>query len=134
MVTGVLNLTKCIKKITDMYHIDITPAIKDATRIVQATAKDLAPVDTGTLRGSIKTRVLHRRGKDGSPWAYGIVFTPLEYAIYQEFGWTIQLKNGGERVVYGQPFMNPALDLNRKKIQTEVKDFVRSELLKLKAV
>lgn len=59
----------------------------------------------------------------------GVVFTPIEYAPYQEFGYSRKIRKGdqlfgGKRtavkdtnIVYaGKPFMRPALDKNRKLI------------------
>lgn len=83
MVIKVANLDKCIKKFGDIANIDINPIIKWGTQVVQREAKTLAPKHTRTLERSIKAKLVSK-GKKGA--GYGIVYTNLEYAIYQEFG------------------------------------------------
>ena len=56
-------------------------AIERGAKKVQSNAKNLAPVDTGQLQNSIKTK--SEITKDG---ANAQVFTNLEYAPYVEFG------------------------------------------------
>lgn len=65
-------------------------------QIAETSAKDHAPVDTGTLRRSI----VHEVGEDdiGIYMRYG---TPLEYGIYQELG---------TRYHPAHPFLRPALE------------------------
>jgi HK97 gp10 family phage protein len=92
-----------------------------ACALVERTAKQLAPKDNGELRRSITSKV---EGNEG------IVFTPLEYAPYVEFGtglfaevagrkdvpWCYQDEEGEWHSTSGQkpqPFMRPALDQNR---------------------
>ena len=56
-------------------------ALERGAKKIQKNAKYLAPVDTGQLRNSIKTK--SEITKDG---ANAQVFTNLEYAPYVEFG------------------------------------------------
>lgn len=111
-----------------MKNIDFTPEIVEATEKVRNTAVDLAPVyphkakrpykknyTGGNLRTSIKSRV-YNRGKND---VVGVVFTPVEYAIYQEFG---------TRYQSGTPFMRPALNINRAGITQSMKKFLKDKL------
>ena len=103
-------------------------ALGQACAIVEATAKQKAPKDTGELRRSITSRV-EQQGDD----FVGIVYTPLEYAPYVEYGtglfaeeggradtpWSYQNDKGEWVSTSGmkpQPYMRPALDENREEI------------------
>jgi len=82
MVIKVLNLDKCIKKFKNISEIDLSDPIKEMTYLVRDTARDEAPFDTGILSGSINAEP----EQVGRYHFGGKVFTPTEYAIYQEFG------------------------------------------------
>lgn len=102
-----------------------------ACALVERSAKKKAPKDTGALRRSITSKV------DGLT---GIVFTPLEYAPYVEFGTGLFAENGNGRkdVPWNyqddkgewhstrgqkpQPFMRPALNENRTEIIRIIKE------------
>lgn len=135
MVIKVLNLDKCIKKFGDISNIDIYPVIRDATAKVQRTAKANTPVSPtlrrkdgtvyhigGTLREGNKARVLRRRGKQGSPFAVGVVYNPVEYAIYVEFG---------TRYMVAQPFLTRTLEEHRMEIQNDLSKYLKKETTKL---
>ena len=72
--------------------------VKKTAKNIEATAKTLAPVDTGFLRSSIKTSDLRSVSQD-SPAAE--VRAGANYAVYQELGTSRMAP---------QPFMNPAAD------------------------
>lgn len=95
-----------------------------ACALVERAAKQKAPKDNGELRRSITSKV------EGLT---GIVFTPLEYAPYVEYGtglfaevagrkdtpWSYQDDEGEWHSTSGQkpqPFMRPALNDNRTEI------------------
>ena len=95
-----------------------------ACALVERAAKEAAPKDNGELRRSITSKV------EGT---VGIVFTPLEYAPYVEYGtglfaevagrkdtpWSYQDEEGEWHSTSGQkpqPFMRPALNSNRTEI------------------
>ena len=99
-------------------------ALGKACALVERSAKEKAPKDTGALRRSITSKV------EGNQ---GIVYTPLEYAPYVEYGtglfatkggrkdvpWRYQADDGNWYTTSGQnpqPFMKPALDENREEI------------------
>lgn len=104
-------------------------ALGKACALVERSAKQKAPKGTGELRRSITSKV-ESQG-DG---AVGIVFTPLEYAPYVEFGTGLFAESGGRQDVpwcykddkgewhstsgmHPQPFMRPALNENREQIK-----------------
>jgi HK97 gp10 family phage protein len=107
-------------------------ALTAACKIVQSDAKPLAAIDTGALRGSITYKVSANDGKVG---------TNVEYAPHIEFGTkahTISVKSAkvlsdgksifGKTVKHpgtsAQPFLRPALDRNRQKINKLIGDFI----------
>jgi HK97 gp10 family phage protein len=114
MFIKIINLDKCIKEFGNIGDIDLKPALTLATRKVQATAKQLAPKDTGILEGSIRTSTFK---------SSGVVYTNTEYAPYQEFG-TSKMK--------AQPFMIPAMKLNDKWIKDLFKNYLKREMRKEK--
>lgn len=105
-----------------------------ACALVEGEAKKAAPKDTGALRRSITSKV-ENTGSE----IQGVVFTPLEYAPYIEYGtglfaeeagrtdvpWNYQDDKGEWHTTSGmrpQPFMRPALDENREKIIQMIKE------------
>lgn len=105
-----------------------------ACALVESEAKKAAPKDTGALRRSITSKV-ENTGSE----IQGVVFTPLEYAPYIEYGtglfaeevgrtdvpWNYQDDKGEWHSTSGmrpQPFMRPALDENREKIIQMIKE------------
>lgn len=105
-------------------------ALGQACAVVERSAKEKAPKDNGELRRSITSKV------DGT---VGIVFTPLEYAPYVEYGTGLFAEDGGRTDVpwhyqddegewhstsgqKPQPFMRPALNENRSLIQQILKE------------
>lgn len=103
---------------------EIQGALVRACALVERSAKQLAPKGNGELRRSIKSKV------DGTE---GVVFTPLEYAPYVEYGtglfaeeqgrkdvpWRYEDEKGEWHTTSGmppQPYMRPALNENRSKI------------------
>lgn len=84
------NLAKAIQQ-------EASRIVRRTALNIEAEAKQLAPVDTGTLRASITTYV-------DDP-LHAVVATNADYAVYQEFG---------TRHQSGQPFMTPAADSERQ--------------------
>lgn len=99
-----------------------------ACAIVERAAKQKAPKDTGALRRSITSKIEEVDGV-----VTGIVYTPLEYAPYVEFGTGLFAEDGGRRDVpwnyqddegnwhstsgqRPQPYLRPALKENRETI------------------
>lgn len=113
----------------------IENALEQSCALVERSAKQKAPKDTGQLRNSITSQV---EGMEGS------VYTPLEYAPYVEYGTGLFAENGGRKDVpwhyqddkgvwhstngqKPQPFLRPALHENRKKILDLIKGVIVSD-------
>ena len=128
------GLDKIIDKIEDFDDVrEMTSAMQDACNLVEGAAKDKAPKKTGALRRSIKSKVeVTGNSIDG------IVFTPLEYAPYVEYGTGLFAENGNGRKTpwvymddkgnyhytrgqHPQPYMRPALEENKDKIINIIK-------------
>lgn len=133
-IKGLDKLTSRLNKISDM---DLTKAINKATALVHGQAKLNAPVDTGTLRGSIHMNV-QRNGKN----IQGRVYTNVEYAPFVEFGTGIrgngsypykvknlklQYKDDWQGMV-AQPYMYPALKEHEKEIKDILGNGVKTVL------
>ena len=111
-------------------------ALGKACALVEGAAKRKAPKGVGELRRSITSRVEADRG---------IVFTPLEYAPYVEYGTGIYAENGGGRQdvpwsyqddegewhttsgMKPHPYMRPALNENRENIKRILKEGLLSD-------
>lgn len=109
-------------------------AMGKACALVERSAKQKAPKGTGELRNSITSKV-EVNGNE----VRGIVFTPLEYAPYIEFGTGLFAEEGGRQDVpwsyqddegkwhstsgmKPQPYMRPALNENRELIKRVLKE------------
>lgn len=110
-------------------------ALGKACALVERSAKEKAPKGTGELRRSITSKV------EGDT---GIVYTPLEYAPYVEFGTGLFAENGGRTDVPWnykddkgewhstsgmppQPFMRPALNENIEQIKRLLKEGITAD-------
>ena len=106
-------------------NANMTKALAKACAIVERSAKEKAPKGIGELRRSITSKVEEDKG---------IVYTPLEYAPYVEYGtgifaednkgrknvpWRYQDDKGKWHITSGMkpsPYMRPALNENRDRI------------------
>lgn len=127
---GAEKLMARLDKISD--EAELKKSLETAALLVERSAKQKAPKDTGALRRSITSRV---EGLEG------IIYTPLEYAPYIEYGtglfaegngrkdvpWNYQDDKGNWHSTSGlkpHPFMRPSLDENRQKILDILKEGV----------
>ena len=109
---------------------EIEKALGKACALVERSAKEKAPKDNGELRRSITSKVENNEG---------IVFTPLKYAPYVEFGTGLFAEEGGRKDVpwcyqddegewhstsgmKPRPYMRPALEENREEILSILKE------------
>lgn len=111
----------------------IERTIKKITIEVQGQAKGLAPVDTGTLRNSIRMNYDSNK-KEGK------VYTNNEYATYVEFGTGIRgngsYPDSNKNLTYNQnwkgqvaqPYMYPALQFGKSKAQEILKQEIENEI------
>ena len=120
---GLEEVFNSIEDIADMDKLNA--ALEKACMVVEAAAKQKAPKGNGELRRSITSKV-----ENGE----GVVFTPLEYAPYVEYGTGLFAENGGRTDVpwcyqddegnwhttsgmKPSPYIRPALQENRMKIK-----------------
>ena len=109
---------------------NVEAALGTACALVEAAAKQKAPKGNGDLRRSITSKVENMEG---------VVYTPLEYAPYVEYGTGLFAENGGRTDVpwsyqddEGEwhstsgmppsPYMRPALNENREQILRLIKE------------
>lgn len=129
------GLDRILARLDEMANADgVRQAMGQACALVEREAKQKAPKDTGELRRSITSEVTESNGE-----IQGIVFTPLEYAPYVEYGtglfaeeggridvpWNYQDDKGDWHSTSGQrpqPFMRPALDENKEQIKRLLKE------------
>lgn len=126
-IEGADHIIESLEDLIDMQKLEQT--MGKACAIVERSAKQKAPKDTGALRRSITSKI---EVVDDS--IVGIIFTPLEYAPYVEYGtglfaeeggridvpWNYQDDKGEWHSTSGQkpqPYMRPALEENREKIK-----------------
>lgn len=149
---AILGVARLIRKFERMSEVDMTPAVGKAVALVQGTAKSIVAVDTGELRGSISMEVVKALNNS----VVGRVFTNFDYAPYVEFGtgkkgegtypynakgvsltyrqtpWAFE-KDGETIWTNGQvaqPFMYPALEKNKAKINKLLKSEYTSLLVR----
>lgn len=112
--------------------------LTQACLLVERSAKQNAPKDTGALRRSI-TSEIRNNGSD----LVGVVFTPLEYAPYIEYGTGLFAEEGGRQDAWWylddegnwhstsgmkpQPYLRPALNENREKILRMFKEGINND-------
>lgn len=105
------GLDKIIAKLDKMQDTStIVSAMQDACDLVEGSAEYKAPKDTGALKRSITNRV-EVIGNEVS----GIVFTPLEYAPYIEYGTGMYAENGNGTSGYWVYVGDKDYDPDRKK-------------------
>ena len=130
---GLDNLIDRLDSITDPRKLDL--ALGKACALVERSAKQKAPKGNGQLRNSITSKVENHEG---------VVYTPLEYAPYVEFGTGLFAENGGRTDVpwcyqddegewhstsgmKPQPYMRPALDENITEIKRIIKEGITAD-------
>ena len=136
MNINIENLDEVMASIAAKFDEDaMRRSLEQACLVVERSAKQKAPKDTGALARSITSKV---EGLEGT------VYSPLEYAPYIEYGtglfaegngrkdvpWNYQDDKGNWHSTSGlkpQPFMRPSLDENREKILEILKEGVMND-------
>ena len=129
---GIEEVLDSIDSLADLEGLQ--SAFGKACAVVEASAKQKAPKDTGALARSITSKIENTEG---------IIFTPLEYAPYVEYGTGLFAEEGGRSTPWfykddkgewhrtsGQkphPFMRPALEENREKIINILKEGIGND-------
>lgn len=118
---------------------ELKSALGKACSLVERSAKQNAPKGNGELRRSITSKV-----EEEGAELRGVVYTPLEYAPYVEFGTGLFAEEGGRKDVpwnyqddegnwhstsgmKPQPYMRPALNENREKIIKILKEGLNND-------
>ena len=131
---GLDEILNSLDKLADTQKLNDT--MEQVCALVERDAKQKAPKRSGALRRSIDSKV-----EVDSNNIKGIVFTPLEYAPYVEYGtglfaeggngrkdvpWAYEDEKTGKLIFTSgqnpQPYMRPALDENREKILRMIKE------------
>ena len=125
------GLEEVLDSLEELVDADrLAAAMTKATLLVERSAKQKVPKGNGELGRSITSEVT----KEADGTIVGIVYTPLEYAPYVEYGtglfaeagdgrkdvpWSYQDDEGEWHSTSGQhpkPFLRPALNENREQI------------------
>ena len=134
-INGIDTILMRLQKLHDTENI--VSAMGKSCASVERSARQKAHKKTGDLRRSIKSKV-----EDSDTEVKGIVYTPLEYAPYVEYGtglfardgngrqtpWSYQDAKGEWHTTKGQkpqPFLEPALLDNEKNIVKIFKEAIK---------
>ena len=138
-IEGLLPLLSKLQSLDVSIDTALTTAMKQGTKKVQAAAKLLCPVDTGSLRESIVTEV----EKEGST-IVGTVSTNKEYAAYVEFGTGRRGEQSPSPPKYplgsgyrqdwpgmsARPFMYPAAEQTKKEVSKIMASSLKNQIKK----
>lgn len=133
-IEGLDGVLKRLNNVVD--EANVTQSLEKACLLVEGEARKKAPKGDGALRRSIESKV---SGAGGN--YVGVVFTPLEYAPYVEYGTGLFAESGGRQEVpwsykddegnwhttsgmKPQPYLRPALNENREEILRILKEGV----------
>ena len=133
-IVGLDGVLDMLDKIGDMKGVE--QGMENACAIVERTARQKAPKVDGDLRRSIESKI-----ENNGDTIKGIVFSPLFYAPYVEYGTGLFAENGGRKDVpwvyrddkgewhitsgqHPQPYMRPALNENREKVVRMIKEAI----------
>jgi HK97 gp10 family phage protein len=136
-IEGIEELFEELDGIIDTQKLEM--AMSRACALVERSAKQKAPKGTGELRRSITSKVV-----PNGNGVTGIVFTPLEYAPYIEFGTGLFAEEGGRKDVpwcyqddegewhstsgmKPRPYMRPALNENREQVKRILEEGILSD-------
>ena len=130
------GLEDVLNSLDNLYDMaNYSKGLDKACALVERSAKQKAPKGNGELRRSITSKV---EGLNG------IVYTPLLYAPYVEYGTGLFAENGGRKDVpwnykddkgewhstsgmHPQPYMRPALNENREEILRVIKECMKND-------
>lgn len=136
-IEGIDEVLEAVESLEDVKSYET--ALKKACALVARAAIEKAPKGGGDLRRSITYRIENNGDK-----LVGVVFTPLEYAPYVEYGtglgafeeggsgngrtdvpWSYQDEEGNWHSTCGmppRPFLRPALNENREEVLRILKE------------
>ena len=131
-IEGTENLLSKLDKVAQAENL--VNAMGKACALVEGEAKRKAPKDTGELRRSIESKV-----ENNGEGVQGVIFSPLEYAPYIEYGTGLFAEKGGRadvpwfyvddegkghltKGIHPHPYMRPALNEQKDKIKDILKE------------
>ena len=131
-IEGSENLLSKLDKVAQAENL--VNAMGKACALIEGEAKRKAPKDTGELRRSIESKV-----ENNGEGVQGVIFSPLEYAPYIEYGTGLFAEKGGRadvpwfyvddegkghltKGIHPHPYMRPALNEQKNKIKDILKE------------
>ncbi len=136
-IVGMKDVEKLMKEIGKVAQKHITKSVRAGANIVRDEARKNAPLDTKKLKKSIKAKA--ERGKKGKKvfrvgfYGEGLAKESKDgnrsfYPVSQEYGWTME---NGKRI-HTKPFLRPAIDNNRERINQVILKTLSTELKRLR--
>lgn len=126
MVVEIKNLTKCIGKLNKLSDTDLTEFFMQTGIRLRDTIKDVTPVGTtGNLKANISDKPINTV-RYGYSYRNGvIVYSPTEYAIYQELGTTKMFPTNG-----GKGFFRYGFEIFEQggKVEKRLSDFYNKRI------
>lgn len=136
-IEGLDHLIYRLDTMTDTQNLE--KSMERACLLVERSAKQRAEKDTGDLRRSITSKV-----EVNDDEVIGVIYTPLEYAPYVEYGTGLFAEKGGRQDVpwsyqddkdhwhttsgqKPQPYLRPALNQNKKKIDKFIMEGIMND-------
>ena len=129
-----IGKTSISQKLNNLSSEAIKKALTKSALLVEADAKINCPVDTGLLRSSITHNVYDDYAEVGTNFSYA-PYVEHGTGLFAEAGngrqtpWTYQDADGQWHTTIGQhpqPFLRPALDANKQKIEQIFQDEIQS--------
>lgn len=129
-----IGKTSISQKLNNLSSEAIKEALTKSALLVEADAKINCPVDTGLLRSSITHNVYNDYAEVGTNFSYA-PYVEHGTGLFAEAGngrqtpWSYQDADGQWHTTIGQqpqPFLRPALDANKQKIEQIFQDEIQS--------
>lgn len=129
-----IGKTSISQKLNNLSSDAIKKALTKSALLVEADAKINCPVDTGLLRNSITHNVYDDYAEVGTNYSYA-PYVEHGTGLFAEAGngrqtpWTYQDADGQWHTTIGQqpqPFLRPALEANKQKIEQIFQDEIQS--------
>lgn len=129
-----IGKTSISQKLNNLSSDAIKKALTKSALLVEADAKINCPVDTGLLRNSITHNVYDDYAEVGTNYSYA-PYVEHGTGLFAEAGngrqtpWRYQDADGQWHTTIGQqpqPFLRPALEANKQKIEQIFQDEIQS--------
>lgn len=109
-------------------------AMRAGAKIINAEAKARAPVRSGLLKKSIKTRMAKKRKRGEIKFNVGTSKGSYQgktfYGAFVEFGWKVGSEKLGDdrKQVEPKPFLRPAFDAKKHEAAQTITSVLKSEI------